>query len=141
MVYIILALIFYTAAIMFGTLASRSANTNMVTGIMNAFSAIIPIAIAVPLINKKMLISSKQGILMAVISGLALAFFTMAINKSYSINKVAIVAPIVLGGAIFSSAILSSIFFKEKIDFIQGVGLFFLAIGLSLIIYARAVAK
>jgi len=42
---------------------------------------------------------------------------------------------------IFSSAILSSIFFKEKIDFIQGVGLFFLAIGLSLIIYARAVTE
>ncbi len=62
----------------------------------------------------------------------------MALNRSYSVNKVAIVAPIVFGGAIFLSAILSNIFFKEKIGLLQGVGLGFLGIGLIIIIYARA---
>ena len=38
----------------------------------------------------------------------------MTLNKSYSENKVAIVAPIVFGGAIFLSAILSSLFLKKK---------------------------
>jgi hypothetical protein len=65
----------------------------------------------------------------------------MALNKSYALNKVAIVVPIVFGGAIFLSTILSGFIFKEKIGFLQGVGLGFLGIGLILIIYARAVAK
>lgn len=64
----------------------------------------------------------------------------MTLNKSYSVNKVAIVAPIVFGGAIFFSAILSSFIFKEKIGSVQGIGLAFLGIGLALIIYARAIS-
>lgn len=126
---------------MFGTVASRKADTNLVSAVMNALSAIIPIAVIIPILNKKIFTNSKYGILMAIIAGIAIALFTMALNKSYSVNKVAIVAPIVFGGAIFLSAILSNIFFKEKIDFLQGVGLAFLGLGLILVIYARAIAK
>ncbi|MEK7502224.1 MAG: EamA family transporter [Patescibacteria group bacterium] len=143
MVYIFLALIFYTIAIMFGSTASRHANTNLVAAIVNLISAIIPIAIIIPILSKKLLENPnvKFGILMAIITGIAIAFFTMTLNKSYSENKVAIVAPIVFGGAIFLSAILSSLFFKEKISNMQGMGLFFMAIALILITYARATGK
>lgn len=128
---------------MFGSTASRHANTNLVAAIVNLISAIIPIAIIIPILSKKLLENPnvKFGILMAIITGIAIAFFTMTLNKSYSENKVAIVAPIVFGGAIFLSAILSSLFFKEKISNMQGMGLFFMAIALILITYARATGK
>ncbi len=140
MIFIILSLLFYTAAIMFGTLASRSADTNLVSAVMNSLSAIIPIAVILPILNRKLFVDSKMGILMAVIAGVAIALFTMTLNKSYSVNKVAIVAPIVFGGAIFFSAVLSSLFFKEKIDLIQGLGLTLLGIGLVLITYSRVIS-
>jgi drug/metabolite transporter (DMT)-like permease len=65
----------------------------------------------------------------------------MALNKSFSLNKVGIVTPVVFGGAIFLSTILSYFIFKEKITGIQGLGLAFLAIGFILIIYAKATAS
>ncbi|MBI4098309.1 MAG: EamA family transporter, partial [Candidatus Levybacteria bacterium] len=131
MVYIFLALIFYTAVIVIGTIASRNANTNFVAAISNLIAAIIPLAVILPLLNKGLLAhTNKLGIIATILSGIAVALFTMAMVKSYSINKVAIVAPIVFGGSIFLSAILSYFFFKEKITLFQGVGLAFLAIGL-----------
>lgn len=136
-------LFFYTVAIMFGSTASRHANTNLVAAIVNLISAIIPIAIIIPILSKKLLENpnAKLGILMAVITGIAIAFFTMSLNKSYSENKVAIVAPIVFGGAIFLSAILSNLFFKEKISLFQGTGLVLLAVALLLITYARVTGR
>jgi uncharacterized membrane protein len=141
MLYIILALLFYTAAIMLGTIASRNTNSNLVSAIMNAISAIIPIIVVFPIVNKKLFESGKLGILMAVLSGIAIAFFTLALNKSFQVNKVAIVSPIVFGGAIFLSAILSAIFFKEKVSTFQMFGLAFLGMGLITIIYAAATGK
>ena len=122
MLYIILALLFYTAAIMLGTIASRNTNSNIVTAIMNAISAILPTMVILPIVNKKLILDGKLGIIMAILGGIAITFFTLSINKSYQVNKVAIVAPMVFGGAIFLSAILSAIFFKEKISPIRIIG-------------------
>jgi uncharacterized membrane protein len=141
MLYIILASVFYTSAIILGTVASRSANTNLVTTVINIVSVFIPIAVVAPILSKKLLIDSKFGILMAFLTGIAIALFTMALTKSYSENKVAIVAPIVFGGAIFLSTILSYLFFKEKITPFQGAGLLFLGIGLLLVIFARITGR
>lgn len=75
---------------------------------------------------------------MSILAGIAIALFGLALSKSYATNKVAIVVPIVFGGSIFLSAILSAILFDEKITILQLIGLLFLAIGLAFIIYARA---
>ena len=40
---------------MFGSTASRHANTNLVVAIVNLISAIIPIAIIIPILSKKLL--------------------------------------------------------------------------------------
>ena len=141
MLYIILALLFYTAAIMLGTIASRNTNSNLVSAIMNVISAIIPIIVVFPIVNTKLLNSGKLGILIAILGGIAIAFFTLALNKSFQVNKVAIVSPIVFGGAIFLSAILSAIFFKEKVSTFQMFGLAFLGMGLITIIYAAVTGK
>ena len=52
MVYIFLALIFYSIAIIVGTYASRVANTNIVAALINIVSAIVPAIVAIPLLNK-----------------------------------------------------------------------------------------
>jgi|SRR3990167_5835886 len=141
MIYIILASIFYTSAIILGTIASRNANTNLIAGITNIVSVFIPLAVVAPLLSKKLLADSKFGVLMAFFTGIAIALFTMALTKSYSENKVAIVVPIVFGGAIFLSSLLSYFFFKEKITPYQGAGLIFLGMGLLLIIFARITGR
>ena len=78
---------------------------------------------------------------MAILTGVAIALFTMALTRSYSQNKVAIVIPIVFGGAIFLSTIFSYLFFKEKITLFQGIGLILLLIGIIFIIYARVTGR
>jgi uncharacterized membrane protein len=143
MIYILLAVLFYTVAIMLSTLASRAVNSNLVSALTNVASTIIPIAIVIPILNKHVLESSQKrfGIIMAILAGLAIGIFAIMLNKSYTENKVAIVAPIVFGGAIFLSAILSNVFLKERISLLQGIGLALLAAALSLIVYARMTGK
>lgn len=138
MLYIILAALFYTGAIILGTTAARNADNAVISTIMNVVSAVIPLAVAIPAVIKNGLANQKLGIIYALLAGVAIALFTLALNKSYAVNKVAIVAPIVFGGAIFLSTILSYFIFKERIGTIQGIGLAILAVGLIFVIYARA---
>lgn len=137
MVYIILAMLLYAIGILFGTAASRHTNTNVAAAITNIVSAIIPIAVAAPLLSKK-IVNQKFGLAMAVATGVCVALFVLAINKAYALNKVGIVTPIVFGGAIFLSTLLSYFIFKEKVNTLQFIGLVILAIGFGIVIYARA---
>ena len=141
MIYIILAMIFYAIGIMFGAASARNANTNLAAAITNLISAVVPIVAIIPIMSKKLFVSSKNGIIFAILSGISIAFFVMAVNKAYSVNKVAIVSPIVFGGAIFLSSILSYFIFKEKVSTLQFIGLAFLAVGFGVIIYARVVNR
>lgn len=138
MIYLILASVLYAIAIVLGTVAARNLNTNLSAGITNLISAVIPIIVALPLITRKTLASNRLGVTMAFLAGVCIALFAMALNKGYSENKVGIVAPIVFGGALFLSTLLSYFFLKEKVGLLQGVGLGILAIGIIVIIYARA---
>ena len=88
-----------------------------------------------------MIADGKLGIIYALIGGIAIALFTMALTKSFALNKVAIVSPIVFGGSIFLSAIISFFLFKEKISMYQGIGLAFLGVGILFILYARMTGK
>jgi len=135
------ALLLYTATIILGAYASRHADSNLVTAIMNTMSAILPLAIIVPYFSKINVQNSKYGIIAAIIAGATIALFTLSLNKSFTVNKVGIVTPIVFGGAIFLSTILSAILFKEKVSMIQGFGLTFLGIGFIIVTYARWVGK
>ncbi len=138
MVYLVLALLFYTAAILIGATASRNANTNLVSAIVNTISALVTISVLIPILSKKNFTGHKYGVLMAVLGGIVIGLFTMTLNKSFTQNKVGIVAPIVFGGAIFLSTVLSYFIFKEKITALEGIGLALLGIGFAIIIYARA---
>ncbi len=141
MIYIILAMLLYSVTILLGTAASRSANTNLVSAITNTISALLPIAVVIPILSKKTIVDQKVGIIYAVLGGLTVALFVMSLNKAFSVNKVAIVSPIVFGGAILLTTVASYFIFKEKVSLVQGVGLTLLLVGLGLVIYARATGK
>ena len=120
---------------MFGALASRNANTNLVAAVMNIISVFIPLTLVIPILNNKTITNSKMGLFYAIIAGILISLFTMALGKSFTINKVAIVSPLVFGGSIFLSTILGYFVFKEQVSRFQSIGLFFLAIGFGFIIY------
>ena len=140
MIYIILAMIFYTIIVLTGTAASRHLNTNLVAAITNLVSAIVPVAVVAPILAKKSFTSSKFGVAMALIDGFFIALFAMSLTKSFSLNKIGIVTPIVFGGSILLSTVASYFIFKEKISVTEGLGLVLVLAGLSVVIYARATA-
>lgn len=141
MIYILIALVFYTGAILFSAGAARNANSNIVTAIVNTFSALLPIALIAPIISKRAIEQQKSGLLLAVLGGICIAVFTLALNKSFTFGKVGVITPIVFGGAILLSTLLSYFIFKEKVSQLQFAGLAILAIGLLVIIYARATGQ
>lgn len=141
MIYLVFACILYTAAVLIATSASRNANTNIVAAVTNIVSVIVPIIAAAPLLSKKAVTGHKYGIWMAALAGVVIGLFVLALNKSFSENKVGIVTPIVYGGTIFLSTVLSYFIFKEKITVVEGSGLVFVLIGLALVAYARATAS
>lgn len=141
MLYIFMAAIFYSAAVIFAAIASRTLNSNLVTAIVNTISAIIPIIIAGPFLGKIFQNNGRAGILSAIAAGTFIAIFALALNKSLQIEKIGIVTPIVFGGMIFLTSFLSLFFFKEKISPFQFSGLTLLGLGLLLIIYSAYSGK
>ncbi len=141
MIYIFLGLVFYTSLLLIGTFASRMANTNLVSAIVSIFSAIIPTLVAIPLLNKATIENQRIGVMAAIVAGLIVGLFILVLNKSLAVNKVGIVIPIIFGGSIFLSTILSYFIFKEKVNLMHGIGLGFLGIGILIITYVKFVEK
>lgn len=141
MIYIIIATILYTVALIFITLSARHADTNLATAVTNLVSTVLPVIIVLPYLNKKLVSDGKLGLIYAILGGIAIALYTLALTKSFAMNKVAIVSPIIYGGSIFLTAIISLILFKEKITQYQGIGLALLSIGILFILYAKATGK
>ncbi len=137
MVYLFVALIAYVAALLFGVAAARSADSVVVSAVTNVISALLPIAVLLPSASKQMLTDNRIGIIYATLGGVCIAVFTVFLNKSFHANPVGIVTPIVFGGAIFMSTLLSYFIFKEKINLLQGIGLVFLAVGFVLITVSK----
>lgn len=140
MLYLLFALVFYTAALMLIAFASRITSSSLVTAIVNTVSIIIPISIVFFTQDKK-LFDNKLGIIIAVFGGVAIALYTLTFNKSLQLNKVALVAPIVFGGAIFLTAILSYFIFKEKLSPLHLTGLLTVGVGLLIIAYSAVSGK
>ena len=140
MLYLLLCIILYTLALIFGTFGARHLTPILATAINNITAAILPLILVLPYISNKLLRSqyTKFGILMTAISGIFVALFVLSLNKTLSENKVGIVTPVVYAGTIFLTTILSVFIFKEKVTALQSIGLAFLAIGFMIIIYVKA---
>ncbi len=138
MLLILAGLLLYTAVILLATAASRLIHPSIVALVSNGFGIIVPLIIAIPLLAKKSAGDFKLGIALAVLEGLLVGIFAFVLTKALNTDKVAIVTPVIFGGTIFLTSILGFFLFKEKITIFQGLGLIFLAIGFSFIIYAKS---
>ncbi len=75
---------------------------------------------------------------MAALSGIIVSLFVLTLSKSFTQNKIGIITPVIFGGAILFTTILSYFLFKEKITITEGIGLGLVLAGLVVVIYARA---
>lgn len=141
MFYLIGAALLYTIAVLLGATAARNANTNLVGGITNLVGALLPLTVAAIELNRKPFENQRYGVIAAVAGGVAIALFVMLLNKSFVVNKVGIVAPIVFGSSILFTTIAGYAIFKEKVTPYQLVGLVLLLSGLAFIAYAKATGK
>jgi uncharacterized membrane protein len=137
MLYIFVALVFYTLGILALTIASRKSDAIMVNAIGNIVASLIPITLMLFKFKVSEIFNNKQGVFFAGLSGLCIAIFGLAIAKAYSANNVGIVVPIVFGGSIFLSTILSYFIFGERVGVVQSVGLGLIFLGLCLVVYTR----
>ncbi len=138
MIYILLTLVFFTITIMLNTVAARHAHPAIVAIVTSLVGGFVPLMYILTTNIKQNSGNQKFGIIMSVLCGLAVGLYVMALSKSFSENKVALVVPVVYGGAILLTGVLSYFIFKEKIALIEGFGLVFVLIGLSILIYAKA---
>ena len=138
MIYLLFAVLLFTSITMLSAAASRKMDSNIFTLIVNIASVLLPAIIVAPYFGKKIVESNKSAIIMAVIAGLCVGAFAMTVNKSFTVNKVAIVTPVVFGGTILLTTILSYFIFKETIKGYEIVGLLLVLLGISFIVYARA---
>jgi drug/metabolite transporter (DMT)-like permease len=136
MIYVFLALLTYSVAMMFATYANRHANVSWVSLIVNAISISAPLILLLAA-KEGDKVSTKSGILAAIAGGLLISVFTLLLGKSYELNNVAVVGPIVFGGSIVLTSVASYFIFKEKIVPLQAAGLLFVVIGLGLVVFSR----
>lgn len=140
MLYLFLAILLFTTLSLLSAAASRRTNSNLVTLIVNTFSVLMPLIILAPAFIKKSLTIDKPALIMTIIAGLCVGLFAMTVNKSFTLNKVGIVIPVVFGGTIMLTAVLSYFIFKETLKGFELAGLLLILAGLGFIIYARSVA-
>jgi uncharacterized membrane protein len=139
MLYLILSMFIFTGVILTATAASRHVNSNVVSLITEAVSVIAPLVLVIFTVSKKTVSGHGYGLWMAALSGLLVGFYVLTFNKALTENKVGVVAPVIFGGGLFLSAVLSYFLFNEKLGVLEAIGLVLMLAGLLTIIYARAV--
>jgi drug/metabolite transporter (DMT)-like permease len=139
--YIFAALVLYTTAILLGTYATRHAGPAVVSLVTNIVAVVAGLAFVMAEMSHTSVVNQRNGLIAAGLGGIAIGAFTVFLNKSFATSNVAIVSPVVFGGAIVLSAILGTIIFKERITQYQAVGLVLVTAGLVAILYAKATGK
>jgi drug/metabolite transporter (DMT)-like permease len=138
MIYLLIAMFLFTAASLLGAAASRRFDPSFISAIINIVAVFPPVILSAALFSKKTLDTQKPAIFMAICAGILIGFFAMTIGKSYTVNKVGVVVPVIYGGTILLTTVLSYFIFKESLRPLELSGLFFVLIGISVLIYARA---
>lgn len=132
-----------TVAYAFGTLmiarASLHIDSNLAGTIVNSLAALIPFLVFLVMKVPSTAGTDKaKGVLLAVLGGLGIAVFTIALTKVFSLGgNVSYVTPMVYGGAILISSLVGWLVFKETLSGLQAVGLGLVVIGILLIVISR----
>ena len=138
MIAIALATVFYSVFLLLNTIAARMIDPVVAAALVTGVSALLPITIA--LRSQTGSLSPIQGIVAAVAAGFCIALYSIFLNRSFVTEKVGVVVPIVYGGSLVITTVLSFVLFRERIGGLQAVGLLVMLVGMGIVIYARIVA-
>lgn len=137
MFFILAAMVLYSLVIIVIAKASRSGDASFVTAVVNAISAIVPLVVIAPAISQKYLNDNKPSIVWSIFSGILITGFSLALAKAYQTDKIAIITPIVFGGAIAISTVLAYFIYNEKISKLEFAGLALVIAGISLVVVSK----
>ncbi len=141
LVLIIIATIGYTFFQFFSAKAGGKIDGGLVPVVVNIFAVLIPLTfLLVKVFNKSQFLHTQRiGLFYAILAGVSIAVFAMAFQKIFQQGgNLSYVSPLIFGGAIALSTILSVIFLKESVTRLHLAGIFLVASGLCLISFARA---
>ncbi len=138
MIYIALATLFYSAFIIVNTIAARVIDPVFAAAVVTAVSAVIPVVIALRM--QTLTLTPLQGVWAAIAAGICIALYSIFLNRAFAAEKVGVVVPIIYGGSLVITTLLSLVIFRERIGTLQAVGLVVMTVGIGIVIYARIAA-
>lgn len=144
-ILILIATLGYALFQFFSAKAGGKIDGGLVPIIVNVVAVIVPlIVLASKLANKGHLLpTQRSGLIFAALAGFGIAIFAIAFHKIFQYGgNLSYISPVIFGGAIGMSAVMSLIFLKESITFYHAAGIFMIVAGMVLIAVAKAqVAK
>ena len=83
--------------------------------------------------------TTKYGVLMNILAGVAIATFSVIFVKLFAQGgNLAYVLPVIYGSVVVIGSVLGAVFLKEHISVLQLIGIVVTAAGVSLVVAAKA---
>lgn len=134
----LIAIVLYSGFGILTAQASTRLNSNLVAAIGNAIGMAIPLVVFYIAQAKKQVITTKEGIIYAVLAGVLIAGFSMLLTYIFSRSEnISFVMPVVYGGTIIVTTLAGIVLFKEHLSAIGIIGVALVAVGITCLVYAR----
>lgn len=137
---IVIATLGYAAFQFFSAKAGGKIDGGLVPVIVNLVGVFAPLALLLgKIMNKGQLLPTQRtGMIYAILAGFSIAAFAVAFHKIFQHGgNLSVVSPLIFGGAIALSTLLSLIFLKETVSAQHILGIVLVFVGLALISLAR----
>jgi uncharacterized membrane protein len=136
--YIILATVFYGAAIVAFSRGPRGFNPDLFGTIVNLFGMLVPMVLYFGYrMTNKVVVTSPGGWRWALVGGLSIALFTITLTRVFSLGEnVSFVTPLVYGGAVLIASLSGVLFFHEKMPVAGLFGALLIVLGIGLVAFA-----
>jgi uncharacterized membrane protein len=136
---IIIAAVAYAGAIVAFGRGPQFVNTNLFGSVVNFLGALVPLSLFVLAMSAQKSLGSepRKGLIYALLGGLAIAVFTIALTKIFSTGQnVSFVTPLVYGGAVLIASLVGIFVFKEQPNLFAVMGLVLIVVGIGAIAYS-----
>ncbi|HET9174567.1 MAG TPA: EamA family transporter [Candidatus Saccharimonadales bacterium] len=137
---IALATVFYTLYDAFASKAGGTIDPNASSVIFNGLGAVIPLGIYlyIKLKGTGAQPITKNGVIYSLLAGVAIALFSIIFIKIFEKGTLSYVIPLIYGGTVVLASLLGIFMFHDKVSVLQVLGLFVIAVGISIVVIAKA---
>lgn len=141
-ILVVAATMSYALFQFFSAKAGGKIDGSIVPIVVNLVAIIVPLLIYYYLKNSEshsFIPNTKAGLLYASLAGVSIAGFALAFHKIFQAGgNLSYVSPLVFGGSIAISTILSAVFLKESLTLYHVAGIILVLSGISLIVVAKS---